>query len=47
MKTIREGSVGERILVDNLEGSFGAAYMRNKNVVYAGIVYVSKQDEYL
>lgn len=30
----------------NPEGSFGAAYMRNRMVVYAGVVYVSKHDEY-
>lgn len=28
------------------EGSFGAAYMSNRMVVYAGVVYVSKQEEY-
>jgi hypothetical protein len=47
MKTIREGSDGERILVNILEGSFGAAYMRNINVVYVGVVNVRKQEEYL
>lgn len=28
------------------EGGFGAAYMRNRMVVCAGVVYVSKQEEY-
>ena len=31
----------------SFEGSFGAAHMRNIDVVCAGVVYVSKQDEYL
>lgn len=28
------------------EGSFGAAHMRNEDVVCAGVVYVNKHDEY-